>query len=42
MASIFEIKTKDGKVSYKVQVRIKGAAPQRATFERKTDAKIWA
>ena len=42
MASISERKGKDGKVSYRVQVRIKGAPDQVATFDRKTDAKLWA
>ena len=42
MASITERKGKDGKVSYRVLVRLKGASTQVATFERKTDAKIWA
>jgi integrase len=42
MASIQERKDKNGKTSYRVQVRIKGYAPQRATFERRTDAKLWA
>jgi hypothetical protein len=26
---------------YRVQVRLRGAAPQSATFERKTDARRW-
>jgi integrase len=42
MASIQERRDKDGKTRYRVQVRVKGCAPQRATFERKTDAKLWA
>jgi integrase len=42
MANIQERKSKDGKVSYKVLVRLKGFPTQTATFERKTDAKKWA
>lgn len=42
MASIQERKGRDGKIVYRVQIRIKGASIQRATFERKTDAKLWA
>lgn len=42
MASIRERKDSTGKVTYTVQVRIKGYPPQVATFERKTDAKQWA
>ncbi|MBF0455564.1 MAG: site-specific integrase [Magnetococcales bacterium] len=42
MASIQRRETKEGKVSYRVQVRLKGFPVQRATFERKTDAKKWA
>lgn len=42
MATIDERKDKEGRLSYRVQVRIKGAAIQRATFTRKTDAKLWA
>lgn len=41
MASIQERKTKDGKVSFRVQVRLKGHPAQTATFDRKTDAKRW-
>ena len=41
MANIQERKSKDGKTSYRVQVRLKGFPPQTATFERKTDAKRW-
>ena len=41
MANIQERKSKDGKLSYRVQVRLKGFPPQTATFERKTDAKRW-
>ena len=40
MASIQERKTKTG-THYRVQIRLKGYPTQRATFERKTDAKRW-
>ena len=42
MATIEQRKTKDGKVSYRVKVRMKGRPAQTATFERKTDAKRWS
>lgn len=42
MATIQERKTDDGKISYRVQVRLKGYPPQTATFARKTDARKWA
>ncbi len=42
MAYIQERKTDDGKTHYRVQVRLKGFPVTSATFERKTDAKIWA
>lgn len=42
MATIQERKTNDGKVMYRVQVRLKGHPTESATFERKTDAKKWA
>jgi integrase len=42
MATIQERISKDGKISYRVQVRLKGYPPQCATFARKTDAKKWA
>lgn len=42
MATIQPRKTRDGEVRYFVQVRLKGFPPQRATFRRKTDARIWA
>lgn len=42
VANIQERTTDDGKVRYRVQVRLKGYPPQTATFERKTDAKEWA
>lgn len=41
MAYIQERKTEDGKVHYRVQVRLKGFPTTCATFERKTDAKLW-
>ncbi len=42
MACIQQRKAKDGKVHYRVQVRLKGYPVQTATFSRKTDAKDWA
>lgn len=42
MAAIQERKKRDGSVSYRAQVRLKGHAPQVASFARKTDAKLWA
>lgn len=41
MASIRERKNKDGTTVYRVEIRRKGHPPQRATFERKTDARNW-
>ncbi len=41
MANIQERKTKDGKVSYRAQVRLKGYPAQTATFLRITDARKW-
>ena len=41
MASIRKRTNKDGSTSYRVDVRIKGFPPQRATFSRLTDAKQW-
>lgn len=41
MAAIQERRGRGGKIVYRVQVRIKEAPIQRATFERKTDAKLW-
>lgn len=41
MASIKELKDKDGKPRYHVQVRIKGSPAQYASFKRKTDAERW-
>ena len=42
MATIQERKTDDGKIAYRVQVRLKGYPPQTATFARITDARKWA
>lgn len=42
MATIQERENQDGKITYRVQVRLKGYPPQTATFLRKTDAKKWA
>lgn len=41
MATIRERKTSKGEVRYQAIVRLKGFAPQTATFNRKTDAKRW-
>ena len=41
MAYIQERTSEDGKISYRVQVRLKGFPLQTATFARKTDAKDW-
>lgn len=42
MATIETRTTPDGKISYRVKIRIRGFPAQSATFERKTDAKNWA
>jgi len=42
MATIQERTDKTGKTSYKVQIRLKGHAPEIATFEKKSDAREWA
>ena len=42
MANIRNRTNKDGSTSYRVDVRLKGFPPQRATFKRLTDAKKWA
>jgi len=42
MAYIQERKTEDGKTHFRVQVRLRGYPTTSATFERKTDAKLWA
>ncbi len=41
MAWIQERKDKNGKIKYTALIRIKGFPPMSATFDRKTDAKIW-
>ncbi len=41
MASIRKRTNKDGSLSYRVDVRLKGFPPQRATFSRLTDARQW-
>lgn len=41
MASIEKRHTKDGKIVYRVKVRLKGFPEQSASFERLTDAKRW-
>ena len=41
VAHIEKRPTKNGAVRYRALVRLKGAAPMSATFERKTDAKKW-
>ena len=41
MASIRKRKNKDDTTSYRVDVRLKGFPPQRATFKRLTDARRW-
>lgn len=42
MAYIQERKDKDGKTHFRVQIRLKDHPLATATFERKTDAKLWA
>lgn len=42
MAYIQERKDKDGKTHFRVQIRLRGHPTTTATFERKTDAKLWA
>ena len=42
MASIRECTYKDGRPFFRVEVRLKGFPPQRASFKRKTDAKRYA
>jgi integrase len=42
MASIDKRIAKNGKISYRVLIRLKGFPTQTATFERVTDAKKWA
>ena len=42
MATIIPRKNKEGKTSYRVQIRMKGYKSDSATFDRLTDAKKWA
>lgn len=42
MANIEKRLSKDGKVSYRVKIRLKGFPTQQATFERLTDARKWS
>lgn len=42
MANIQKRISKDGGISHRVQIRIKGFTPETASFERLTDAKEWA
>ena len=42
MASIRKRANKDGSTTYRVDVRLKGFPPQRASFKRLTDARKWA
>ena len=41
MASVRKRTNKDGSTSYRVDIRLKGFPPQRATFVRLTDARKW-
>lgn len=41
LASIEKRVSKEGKTSYRVKIRLKGRQPETATFDRKTDAKLW-
>ena len=41
MASVRKRNNKDGTTAYRVDVRLKGFPPQRATFKRLTDARKW-
>lgn len=41
MGFIRERKLKNGAVRYQAEIRLKGHKPLSATFDRKTDAKIW-
>jgi integrase len=42
MATIEQRAGREGKPVYRVKIRLKGRPPKTATFERKTDAKLWA
>lgn len=41
MAYVQERKSSNGRIRYRVQIRLKGHPVQSATFERKTDARRW-
>jgi integrase len=41
MATIQKRTAKDGAISYRVQVRLRGFPPETASFDRLTDAKAW-
>jgi integrase len=40
--AVIEKREKDGGITYRVKIRLKGYPPQTASFERLTDAKRWA
>lgn len=42
MATIEKRVGKDGEVTYRVKIRLKGHLPESATFSRRTDAREWA
>ena len=42
MATIQQRRSRNGSVTWRVQVRLKGCPNQTATFTRKTDARRWA
>lgn len=42
MANIQARKAKDGSTSFRVQVRLRGHPPISRSFERRTDARLWA
>lgn len=42
MANIQPRRTKDGQVTFRVQVRLRGHPPVSRSFERRTDARLWA
>ena len=42
MATIQKRISADGSTTFRVQIRLKGFAPETASFERKTDASKWA
>ena len=42
MANIQKRAGRDGKTTYRVQIRLKGFAPETGSFERMADAKAWA